>query len=216
MKYGIIFDLDGTLWEVTDTTYLSVNEISRKYKINSVSKDTVISCFGLDKENTSLKYYPTLDRDFRLKLMDEIAILNINSLKISGGNIYDGVKDTLELLSKKYDLYIVSNTANYEYIDAFLDGNNVRRYFKDYIAASSISISKSDAIKKIINENKIECAIYVGDTIYDQEASIDASIPFIWARYGFGRNICAEYSINSFSEIINVIENVIKHINNNR
>lgn len=57
MKYGIIFDLDGTLWEVTDTTYLSVNEISRKYKINSVSKDTVISCFGLDKENTSLKYY---------------------------------------------------------------------------------------------------------------------------------------------------------------
>ena len=148
--------------------------------------------------------------------MDEIAILNINSLKISGGNIYDGVKDTLELLSKKYDLYIVSNTANYEYIDAFLDGNNVRRYFKDYIAASSINLSKSDAIKKIIDENKIECAIYVGDTIYDQEASIDASIPFIWAKYGFGRNICAEYSINSFSEIINVIENVIKHINNNR
>ena len=29
-----IFDLDGTLWEVIDITYLSVNEISRKYKIN--------------------------------------------------------------------------------------------------------------------------------------------------------------------------------------
>lgn len=208
MKYGIIFDLDGTLWKVTDNTYVSVNEISRKYKINSVSKDTIISCFGLDKENTSLKYYPTIDREFRLKLMDEIAILNINRLKLSGGNIYDGVKDTLELLSKKYDLYIVSNTANNEYIDAFLDSNNVRRYFKDYIAASSINLSKSDAIKKIIDDNKIECAIYVGDTIYDQEASNCACIPFIWVKYGFGKNIYAEYSINSFSEIIKVIENI--------
>lgn len=211
MKYGIIFDLDGTLWNVTDTTYESVNEVSGKYKLNSVSRDTVISCFGLDKNNTSLKYYPALDKEFRLKLMDEIAILNINRLKISGGNIYDGVKDTLELLSKNYDLYIVSNTANNEYIDAFLDGNNVRKYFKNYIAASSINISKSDAIKKIIDDNKIERAIYVGDTIYDQEASKNANIPFIWAKYGFGKNVCAEYSINNFSEIISVIENVLKH-----
>ena len=208
MKYGIIFDLDGTLWEVTDNTYVSVNEVCRKYKINSVSKDTVISCFGLDKENTSLKYFPTLDKEFRLKLMDEIAFINISRLKISGGNIYDGVKDTLELLCKKYDLYIVSNTANYEYIDAFLDGNKVRRYFKDYIAASSINISKSDAIKKIIDDNKIDNAIYVGDTIYDLEASNCVCIPFIWAKYGFGKDLNVEYSINVFSEIINVIENI--------
>ena len=211
MKYGIIFDLDGTLWNVTDTTYMSVNEVSRKYKINSVSRDVVISCFGLDKDNTSLKYYPTLDKAFRLKLMDEISILIINRLKLSGGNIYNGVKNTLELLSKKYDLNIVSNTANNEYIEAFLDGNNVRDNFRDYIAASSINISKSDAIKKIISDNKIECAIYVGDTIYDQEASKDTNIPFIWAKYGFGKNVNGEYSINCFNEIVSVIENIFKN-----
>ena len=211
MKYGIIFDLDGTLWNVTDTTYESVNEVSGKYKLNSVSRDSVISCFGLDKDDTALKYFPTLDKNFRLKLMDEIALLNINILKISGGNIYDGVKNILKSLSRKYDLYIVSNTANNEYIDAFLDSNNVRDYFKDYIAASSINISKSDAIKKIIDDNKIGRAIYVGDTIYDQEASKNANIPFIWAKYGFGKNVCAEYNINNFSEIIIVIKNILKH-----
>lgn len=26
MKYGIIFDLDGTLWKVSDNTYENVNE----------------------------------------------------------------------------------------------------------------------------------------------------------------------------------------------
>lgn len=55
MKYGIIFDLDGTLWNVTDTTYMSVNEVSNKYKINSVSRDVIISCFGLDKEEYFVK-----------------------------------------------------------------------------------------------------------------------------------------------------------------
>lgn len=211
MKYGIIFDLDGTLWEVIDNTYESVNEVCKKYKINCVSKDTVISCFGLDKNDTALKYFPTLDKNFRLKIMDEIAVVNIDKLKLSGGNIYDGVKDTLELLSKKYDLYIVSNTANNEYIDAFLDGNSVRKYFKDYIAASSVNISKNCAIKKIIDNNKINRAIYVGDTIYDLEASKCAGIPFIWAKYGFGKNVCAEYSINIFKEIIQVIEKILKH-----
>ena len=211
MKHGIIFDLDGTLWDVANTTYKSVNEVSSKYKINSVSRDTVISCFGLDKDNTSLKYYPTLDRGIRLKIMDEIAILIINRLKLSGGNIYNGVKNTLKILSKNYDLYIVSNTANYEYIESFLDGNNVRDYFKDYIAASSINISKSDAIKKIISDNNLECAIYVGDTIYDFDASKCVGIPFIWAKYGFGKSINVEYSIENFSEIIKVIKNIFKH-----
>ena len=92
-----------------------------------------------------------------------------------------------------------------------LDGNNVRDYFKDYIAASSINISKSDAIKKIISDNNLECAIYVGDTIYDFDASKCVGIPFIWAKYGFGKSINVEYSIENFSEIIKVIKNIFKH-----
>ena len=32
-KVGVLFDLDGTLWEVTDITYESANEITKKYKI---------------------------------------------------------------------------------------------------------------------------------------------------------------------------------------
>ena len=35
MKKGILFDLDGTLWEVTDRTYESVNEITKKYGLKT-------------------------------------------------------------------------------------------------------------------------------------------------------------------------------------
>ena len=73
MKYGIIFDLDGTLWEVIDNTYNSVNEIARKYKLDEISKETVCACFGLSRNETAQNYFPKLERKFQLKLLDEIA-----------------------------------------------------------------------------------------------------------------------------------------------
>ena len=60
MKYGIIFDLDGTLWEVIDNTYNSVNEIARKYKLDEISKETVCACFGLSRNETAQNYFPKL------------------------------------------------------------------------------------------------------------------------------------------------------------
>lgn len=125
--------------------------------------------------------------------------------------MYDGVESGLKRLYNKYNLYIVSNTGNIEYIDAFLDAHNVRKYFKDYIGASSINLSKSDAIKKIIQENNIDKAIYVGDTVYDFDAAIKANIPFVWARYGFGKNIDKEYCINSFKELDEIIKKILNH-----
>ena len=33
-KEAIIFDLDGTLWETIDSTYVSLNSASKKHNIN--------------------------------------------------------------------------------------------------------------------------------------------------------------------------------------
>lgn len=211
MKYGIIFDLDGTLWEVIESTYKSVNEVARKYKLAGISKDTICACFGLNKEETAKRYFPNLNQEYRLKLLDEIALINIKNLRSNGGNLYNGVELGLKQLHNTYNLYIVSNTGNIEYIDAFLDAHNVRKYFSDYIAAGSINLSKCEAIKMIIQKNKIDKAIYVGDTTIDLESSNLSGIPFVWAKYGFGTNIDAYYTINSFSEISDVVKKMLNH-----
>ena len=77
--------------------------------------------------------------------MDEIAMLNIDNLIQKGGNIYPNLKEVLFFLSEKYNLFIVSNTAENRYIEAFLCSSNTKKYFKDYIAASSLKISKAEA-----------------------------------------------------------------------
>ena len=82
----------------------------------------------------------------------------------------------------------------------------MNKYFKDYIAASELKISKADAIKKIINDYQLTKAIYVGDTKKDMEASDLAGIPFIQAKYGFGKDLNTKYYINEIKELPNIVE----------
>ena len=208
-KNGILFDLDGTLWEVKNSTFESANKIAKKHKLKEISMETICAVFGLNKFEVAQLYFPYLELNQSLNLLDEIEILNIKNLKEYGGNIYPNLKETLASLRKKYELFIVSNTSKSEYIEAFLTSAKLNNYFKDYIAASELGISKADAIKKIIDDYKLDKAVYVGDTKKDMEASDLATIPFIQAKYGFGKNLNAEYYINTFKELPYIVEKLI-------
>ena len=210
MKNSVIFDLDGTLWEVIESTYKSANIIANKYDLKEISKDTICKVFGLNKEESAKLYFPYMELNESTKLIDEIAIINIENLKNNGGNVYPNVKEVLNKLVDKYDLYIVSNTAEIEYIRAFLKSSDTKECFKNYIAASSLNISKADAIKKVIDDNKVEKAVYIGDTRIDLEAAYANNIPFVHAKYGFGENLNTDYSINEIKELLGVLKKIFK------
>lgn len=208
MKNSVIFDLDGTLWEVIESTYKSVNIIANKYNLKEISKETICKVFGLNKEESAKLYFPHMELNEAIRLTDEIAVINIKNLKNNGGNVYSNVKEVLSILLDKYDLFIVSNTSEIEYIRAFLKSSNTQKYFKDYIAASSLNISKADAIKKVINDNKIEKAVYVGDTRIDMEAAYKNNIPFVQAKYGFGKEFNTEFCISEIKELPNALKKI--------
>lgn len=210
MKNSVIFDLDGTLWEVIESTYKSANIIANKYNLKEISKDTICKVFGLNKEETAKLYFPYMQLSESTKLIDEIAVINIENLKNNGGNVYPNVKEILNKLVEKYDLYIVSNTAEIEYIKEFFKSSDTQKYFKNYIAASSLNISKADAIKKVIDDNKIEKAVYIGDTRIDMKAAYENSLPFVQAKYGFGENLNTDYSINEIKELLGVLKKIFK------
>ncbi len=204
-EIGIIFDLDGTLWEVMDATYKSANEITKKYNLKEISKDVICSAFGKNKIESAQIYFPYLDIEKAIELLNEISCVNVNYLAKNGGNLYPNLKNTLNQLRKQYDLFIVSNSGNIKYIEAFILSSNLNNYFKDYIAASYINITKAEAIKKIIIKNNLKYAVYVGDTKHDLEFSKLAGIPFIHAKYGFDKAVKTKYYINKFEELPEVI-----------
>jgi phosphoglycolate phosphatase len=48
--------------------------------------------------------------------------------------------------------------------------------------------------------------VYIGDTIWDHEASAGNGIPFIYAAYGFGRVNDGSLLLNAFSELPELIQ----------
>ena len=202
---AIIFDLDGTLWEVIDVTYTSANKIAKKYGLNEVTKKVICDSFGLSRLDCGKVYFPNLKEEEILTFMDEIAEVKNRLLNEQGGNLYPNLRDTMIYLNKKYKLFIVSNTGEDEYIEAFLKCSNLKDIFEDYIAASKLGLIKGEAIRKIIKDNNIEKAVYVGDTIKDKEAAMYANIPFIYDMYGFG-NLNEEFCISEIKELPEVLE----------
>lgn len=210
MRKAVIFDLDGTLWEVIDTTYKTVNEIADKYHLKKISRETVCSSFGLDKEGVAKSFFPDVNLSDALRYVDESSWLNIQSIIKYGGTIYPNLDVVLSQLKNDYQLFIVSNSCDIKYIEAFFHISGTKQYFRDYIAASQLGLSKGEAIQKIMKDYGINRGVYVGDTELDLAATKEANIDFIYAKYGFGKGVSAYYSINNITELPNVIETIMK------
>ena len=202
MRYdAIYFDLDGTLWDVTDLLYEVFNEMVAKYNLKPISKEQVEKCMGKTSDECIEILFSDLLYEESIKYFKEAIDIATQKLLIQGGKLYDGLEDTLKrLIDRGYKLGIVSNCIE-GYIEAFMISSGLGKYFNDIVAAGKKEIPKGDAIKLAITRDGVRSAIYVGDTLKDQEAARDAGIEFIHARYGFDKELQAEYYINSIKEL---------------
>ncbi len=209
MKYEmIIFDLDGTLWETEKISYKTANAVLKKYEPNKeITMEVIKRTMGCTYAQTAEMYMPYYDEEKREKILGEMLDLNARILSEFGGNVYKNLKETLDILSKDYKLAIVSNCAD-GYIESFLQSSKLEKYFVDYMAAAKYKVTKAEAIRQVIERNSIYSAIYVGDTINDYKATIGAEIDFIQAKYGFGEDLCTEYSIEDISELPKLLDEI--------
>lgn len=204
----IIFDLDGTLWNTEDVSYEVTKEVIEKYDfVQEITKDTIAKTMGCTFAETAEMYMPYLEKEKREKILQEILDATSEKLTVVGGNLYEGLEGVLIELRKTYKLAIVSNCAA-GYIESFLDSANLRNYFEDFAAAAKMKVTKAEAIKAVLKRNNITKAIYVGDTIKDLEASQGANLEFIHAKYGFGKDIKTQYSINTITELPSLLNNI--------
>ncbi len=210
---GIIFDLDGTLWNSTGATYLIWNDAF-------ISK-------GIDFQMTyekALHYMGMTMLTIKAELIDEgmpadtaEAVVGIMSSSSSeyrftdeNGNpkgvvLYDGCIEVLKKLSKRYKLFIVSN-CGYGYIESFMDTFNIASLFTDHESYGCTGLGKADNIKLVIERNSLKNCIYVGDTAGDEAAAHSAGIPFVFARFGLGKALCPDHEIFRLSDLIYLTE----------
>lgn len=209
MRYEmLIFDLDGTLWETEWISYKTANAVLKKYEADKeITMDVVKSTMGCTFAETAEMYMPYYEIEKREKILGQMLDLNAQILSEFGGHVYENLKETLEKLSENYKIAIVSNCAD-GYIESFLNSSKLEKYFIDYMAAAKFKVTKAEAIRRVVERNNINSAIYIGDTINDYKATLGAEIDFIQAKYGFGEDLGTEHSIDDISELPELLENL--------
>ena len=195
---SIIFDVDGTLWNSTETVARAWSVVlSQEPDINvEITPERLSKLFGKILPEIAANLFPDQPKERQLELIERCCQKEEEFLSQQAAPVYDRLEDTLKILSKKYPLYIVSN-CQAGYIEVFLKSTGYGHYFQDHLCSGDTGLQKGDNIKEIIRRNQLKSAIYVGDTLGDYTASKEAGIPFVYAAYGFGEVPSCDYSIQS-------------------
>lgn len=206
---GIIFDLDGTLWDSSKDVTASWNMALKKLNImDRITVQDMRSLMGKTFEDIFHIIFPNITKEKLQEIIKECIREEDTYLRKHGGTLYPGLERTLELLSLKYNLYIVSNCQE-GYIEAFLEYHKLSKYFLDSENAGRTKMPKGRNIKLVIDRNNLDKAVYIGDTQGDYIAAKFAGIPFIHAKYGFGKVNEETYFINKISELPQLITKLI-------
>ena len=201
MKYdSLIFDLDGTLWNSSKGILEAWRRVLQGHQEieKEITADMLAACFGQTVDRIAAVYFPELPLEQSLALMEECGRVENQVLSEIGGELYPGVIQTLEILSRQIPLFIVSN-CQAGYIESFLTGNHTAVYFKDHECIGVTGLSKGENIRLIIERNGLKNPAYIGDTQSDADAAAAAGIPFIYASYGFGSVKCYDHILTAFA-----------------
>ncbi|MCL2865659.1 MAG: HAD family hydrolase [Lachnospiraceae bacterium] len=203
---GIIFDVDGTIWDATEVVAESWNAAIKKHTDLDihVTKEILADLFGKTMEEICQILFPLLGEEEMFRIGNYCFEYENELLESKHGVLYTGMRETIETLAKEYPLYIVSN-CQCGYIEVMLKTQKLGHYFKDHLCYGETKQPKSYTIRKIMERNNLKDVIYIGDTMGDATACKEVGIPFVFTTYGFGQVADAKWSIDAPLELLDVI-----------
>ena len=211
MTDGVIFDLDGTLWDATEVTAETWVEVLKNHPEVKpklpLDIHTIKKYMGLTNEELAGVFFPDLPYEKAFAMMNASCDLENKWLPERGGRLYPHVRETLlKLCEMGLRLFIVSNCQD-GYIEAFIKAHKLEKYFSDTECWGRTRAPKAVSNRTLIERNNLSNPVYVGDTAGDASAAREAEIDFIYAEYGFGEVEPSLYVgvIDSFKELKDIL-----------
>lgn len=199
---GIIFDVDGTLWNSTDSVAAAWNLAIKEHSSLdlTITEEILAGIFGKTMTEIADIVFGDLSAQERMELLEICFEYENRYLENHPGIMYEGVAETMKALSAQYPLFIVSN-CQCGYIEVLLRTCGLESYITDHLCFGETQTSKGRTIRTLMEKNSLKSPVYVGDTQGDADACTYAGIPFIFAEYGFGNVPDASVKIRSFSDL---------------
>ena len=207
MKKGIIFDVDGTLWNACAVIADSWNDYLEKYAPDvkkRVTEPEVQSVMGMTMVDIGDTIFGMLPEKRRREVAENCFSYEVEYMKARGGKVYPGVAEVFQELAGEYHLYICSN-CQLGYIEDFINWTGTGHLIEDFLCYGDTGMTKDRNIRMLAERNHLDFAVYVGDTQGDYESTRKAGYHFIHARYGFGKVDEAVPYVESLKELPGVV-----------
>ena len=205
---SLIFDIDGTLWDSRALVAKGYNQhlCEVGHPELQVDVEFLKTVFGKTMHEIADIMLSSIPVPERYEILDgcmrcEHLVLESDPCDMA----FPGVVETLEALSKKYRLFIVSN-SQCGYPELLMNKLSVGHLFQGHLCYGDTGTSKGQTIKTLMQRHNIQSAVYIGDTQGDLDACREADVPFIFCTYGFGTPDSYDAKIDTFSELPQVLD----------
>lgn len=199
---SLIFDMDGTLWDAVPSYCKVWDATARSMGISRppVRYDELVRLMGkpLAEIYKEIMGGYCTDADAfltRLYATEEQLMPRL------GGKLYPGVRSTIEVLSRHARLFMISNCAGGG-LDNFQMYTRLKPYFIDSLTYGDTGVDKDVNIRTLIERYNLKRPVYVGDIQRDCDSTHAAGIEFVWAAYGFGKVVDADFRIDCFDQLL--------------
>ena len=201
---SLIFDIDGTLW---DSRALVAEGYNIQLKAEGlphlcVTAEDLKPLFGKVMTEIADIILASIPEKDRYALMERCMETENRYLETNECHIgYPGVKETIEKLSEKYRLFIVSN-SQCGYPELCMEKLGLAPYIEGHLCFGDTGTSKGKTIRTLMEKHNITNCAYIGDTQGDYEATVEAEVPFIWCSYGFSTPEDYAKKIDRFEDLL--------------
>lgn len=187
MKNLIIFDMDGTLLDSSDSITKTINYVRSHLGLEAISKNMLLEKINDPYIKSSEFFYNSpvytkKQRDLFEEYYYEICTQNLK--------LYDGIYELLNNLKNDFYLSVATN-AYTAFAKKMLSHLNIDDFFINITGADLVENSKPhpDMIEKIIKElNHNKQTLLIGDSLKDAYAAQNANIDSILVNWGFTKH----------------------------
>lgn len=210
MKKAVLFDLDGTMWDasqsVTDSFNIALEQLGLSRRISLAEMQ---GAMGKTLDEIAHIFFDCVDPDRAVDIMVYCTEFENKYIEEHGGVLYPDLKKTLsELKDSGWFVACVSNCQS-GYIEAFIKHHGLSELFDDTECWGDTGKLKADNISLVVSRNNIDMCVYVGDTMGDYNSAMTAGVKFIHSAYGYGSVPDGTPKINSLSELGDKLKNFI-------
>lgn len=202
---GLIFDLDGTLWDTSEVVARAWTQALLDVGLlRTVTASDIAGIMGLTHEQIFPRLFPDLPAAVWESFAAQCYHREHEFIRSQGGKMYPGVTWGLARLARQFPLYLVSNCQR-GYIEQFLEVTGLGPLFQGFECHGNTGRPKGENIRAVVERYGLRKTLYVGDTHTDGEAAREAGLPFLFLEYGFGKCDAAHQRFDDFTDCVDFI-----------